>query len=135
MDNTFEMSSIKNSIPTRVLEATSVLAQNLLKSESLIQYQEAERKLQADKTAMQLLTDISGLQQQIRSQQHNGSLSESDINRLRELQLSISTNDAIMKYNLAKQMAESLLKEVNQEISQLMGIDFASLTRRSGGCC
>ena len=135
MDNTFEMSSIKNSIPTRVLEATSVLAQNLQKSEPLIQYKEAERNLQADKTAMQLLTDLSGLQQQIRSQQHNGSLSESDINRLRELQLSISTNDAIMKYNLAKQMAESLLKEVNQEISQLLGIDFASLTRRSGGCC
>ena len=34
-----------------------------------------------------------------------------------------------------KELAVAFLREVNQEISQLLGIDFASLTRRSGGCC
>jgi hypothetical protein len=35
---------------------------------------------------------------------------------------------------MAQQEAIAFLQEVNQEISSLLGYDFASLTRRSGVC-
>lgn len=34
-----------------------------------------------------------------------------------------------------QELSVAFLREVNQEISQLLGVDFASLARRSSGCC
>lgn len=122
-------------IPTSMLEATSNLAENLLQSEPFLRYKAAERKLQKDSEAQQLLTDLSEMQQKIRELQYTGVISETDLKRLRALQNAEGTNDVIQEYGLAQELAITLLREVNQEISNLLGIDFASLTRRSGGCC
>jgi cell fate (sporulation/competence/biofilm development) regulator YlbF (YheA/YmcA/DUF963 family) len=91
--------------------------------------------LNADQEAQLLLTEFSELQRKIRSQRQSDDISESDIKRLRALQSDIGTNDTIQDYEYKKELAVAFLREVNQEISQLLGIDFASLTRRSGGCC
>lgn len=130
-----EMTSAQNAISAPLLEATTVLAENLMQSEPFLRYQEANRKLHADREAMQLLAESSELQQKIRAQHNSGAITESDIKRLREVQSIISTNDTIQDHGLAQELARAFLREVNQEISQLLGIDFASLTRRAGGCC
>lgn len=130
-----EMTSAQNAISTTLFEATSALAENLVQSEPFLRFQEADRKLHADQEAMRLLTEFAELQQKIRAQQQSGAISESDIKRLRELQSMIPTNDVIQEHGLAQEIAVAFLREVNQEISNLLGVDFASLTRRSGGCC
>lgn len=128
------ISDVKD-IPVQLLEASSALAENLVQSEPFLRFKAAENTLNADPEALQLLKEFSELQQKLRNQQLSSVIEESDIQRLRELQSKISTNETIQNYGLAQELAVAFLREVNQEISQLLGIDFASLTRRSGGCC
>lgn len=135
MDKSIDMKSSQNTISTTLLEATSALTENLVQSEPFLRFQEADGKLQTDQEATQLLTEFSELQQKIRTQQRSGSIAENDIKRLRELQYTITTNLAIEEQGLAQETAIAFLREVNQQISNLLGVDFASLTRRPGGCC
>jgi cell fate (sporulation/competence/biofilm development) regulator YlbF (YheA/YmcA/DUF963 family) len=135
VDKETEMTSAISAISVTMLEATSNLAENLTQSEAFLRFRAAEAKLNADQEALRLLTEFSELQQKIRTQQHSSNISESDIKRLRALQSAIGTNETIQDYELMKELAVAFLREVNQEISQLLGIDFASLTRRSSGCC
>jgi cell fate (sporulation/competence/biofilm development) regulator YlbF (YheA/YmcA/DUF963 family) len=130
-----EMTSAINTISITMLEATSALAENLAQSEPFLRFRAAEVRMNADPQALRLLTEFSEAQQKIRTQQQSGAISANDLKRLRMLQSEIGTNEAIQDYQLAQELAVAFLKEVNQEISQLLGIDFASLARRSGGCC
>lgn len=135
MDKEMEMNSAISAMSVTMLEATSNLAENLTQSEAILRFRVAEAKLNADQEALRKLSELSELQQKIRTKQHSSNISESDIKRLRALQSAIGTNETIQDYELMKELAVAFLREVNQEISQLLGIDFASLTRRSSGCC
>jgi cell fate (sporulation/competence/biofilm development) regulator YlbF (YheA/YmcA/DUF963 family) len=122
-------------IPAELLETASVLAANLNASEAFMRFKSAERKLNTDREALSLLSQLSELQQKVRTEQYSGTVTESDLTRLRELQIAVGTNEVIQEYGFAQELAVAFLKEVNQEISQLLNIDFASLSRRSSGCC
>lgn len=135
VDKDTEMTSAFDSLTVTLLESTSNLAENLLQSEPFLRYKAAGERLSADREAQHLMKEFSELQQKIRAEQSSGKLSENDIRHLREMQNAIGINDTIQDYLLTQELAVSLLREVNQEISQLLGIDFASLARRSGGCC
>jgi cell fate (sporulation/competence/biofilm development) regulator YlbF (YheA/YmcA/DUF963 family) len=130
-----EMTPTPKVVSAPLLEATSALAEHLLLSEPFLRFQEADRKLQTNQEAMGLLTEAAELQQKVRGQRKSGGISESDIQRLRELQNMINTNETIQEQGKAQELAIVFLREVNQEISSLLGVDFASLTRRSSGCC
>lgn len=118
-----------------LLEATSSLAENLAQSEPFLRYKVAEQRLHADQQAMQLLSDLSALQQKIRRQQNTGAISQKDLTQLRALQSAVGTNETIQDHLLTQELAFAFLREVNQTISQQLGVDFASLARRSSGCC
>jgi cell fate (sporulation/competence/biofilm development) regulator YlbF (YheA/YmcA/DUF963 family) len=135
VDKVIEKASAQNSISIKLLESASVLTENLVQSEPFLDLHEADRRLHADREALRLLTEFEELQKKILAQQHSGSICESDIKRLREIQSAIGTNDVIQEQKLAQETAIAFLREVNQEISNHLGVDFASLTRRSGGCC
>jgi len=135
VDNSENKTSKMNGISEKLMEATSSLAMNLAQSEPFLQFKAAEQKLKADQQAMQLLADLEEIQQKIRTQQYSNSVSESDFTRLRELQNAIGINETIQERARALENAIVFLREANQEISNLLGIDFASLARRSTGCC
>lgn len=135
MDKSVETTSAVKDIPITVLEASSALAENLAQSEPFLRYKAAEGKLNADPKTLQILADLSALQQKIRQQQNSGTVPESDVKQLRELQNAVGKNEIIQDYLLTQEVVIAFLREINQEISQLLGIDFASLARRSSGCC
>lgn len=135
MDKTTEMTSITNTLPPALLEVASTLIENLTQSEPFLSLQAAEQELQADQEAMQLLTEFSTLQQQIRNQKLFSSNSPREVKRLQELQSAIQANTMINNHAKAQQRAITFLQEINAEISNVLGFDFASITRRSGGCC
>jgi len=122
-------------LSTKMLDATTNLASNLAQSEVVLNFRTAETELQTDKEAQSLLTELSELQQKARSQQFSGSFSEGDIKRLRTLQNSFGSNESIQDYQIRNELAVNFLREVNLEISQVLGLDFAALTRRSSGSC
>ena len=108
-----------------------VLIENLLGAEPFILYDRAQTRLNTDRQAMKLLEQLSTGQANIRKQQGNGSVTPQEIEHLRALQNEVRQNQTIMEYAQAQQAAVNYLREINQEISQLLGIDFASLARQS----
>lgn len=135
MDKNTESITILQAIPATLLEATSSLSENLMQSQVFQRYRAADGRLHADPEAMQLLTDLADAQQKIRQQQYSGAISQVDLQQLRVLQVAVKANETIQDHAMCQEIAKSFLREVNQEISSLLGFDFASLARRSDGCC
>jgi len=49
--------------------------------------------------------------------------------------MKIAENEIIQEYNLAQESVKKFLKDVSQEISQIIGVNFTILVQRSRGCC
>ena len=135
MDKDMKKDSPLSNLSEPLSAATAALAENIMQSEPFVRYHQADRLLHEDQQATRLLEEFLVLQQKIRTSQYSEKISEEDIKRLRQLQTDVATNIMIQDQGLKQEMAVAFLKEVNQEISSLLGVDFASLTRRSGGCC
>lgn len=135
MDKDMKMDAPLINLSEPLSTAVAVLAENLLQSEPFVRYHQADRVLHEDQQATRLLEGFLKLQQDIRTRQYSEKISAEDIQRLRQLQTDVATNIVIQDQGLKQEMAVAFLKEVNQEISSLLGVDFASLTRRQGGCC
>ncbi|OGO64560.1 MAG: hypothetical protein A2029_16060 [Chloroflexi bacterium RBG_19FT_COMBO_47_9] len=115
-------------------EATNVFISNLLASEAFIRYHQSQTLLDHDSKAQALLNQLSQAQTDLRKKQAESSLSKDEIDSLRALQTQARENDVIQGYADAQQDVIKFLREINEEINQLLGIDFASFTKHSG-CC
>ena len=121
-------------LTTNLSEAIESLAVNLLSSAPFLQFQEARKRLDCDAQARVLLNDLATAQTDLRSRQANSLVRQDDIARLRALQEEAQASRLITEYIQAQDDAIAYLQETNQEISRWLGIDFAGLARRSGGC-
>ena len=121
-------------LTTTLSEAIESLAVNLLSSAPFLQFQDARKRLDADAQARGLLSDLTTAQSDLRTRQASGLLRQDDIARLRALQAEARANRFITEYIQTQDDAVAYLQETNQEISQWLGVDFAGLARRSGGC-
>lgn len=118
-------------IPTHLDEALEVLAENLLASESFVQYQAAAVQYERDADAMALIEALSQKQSYVRANQANGNLTQQDVDALRSLQEQVYGHPVMVNYFTKQQEAVAFLREINQEINELLGMDFAQLARRS----
>lgn len=134
VDKEIEIISTTDAVSITLEEATSNLAENLAQSGTFLRFKAAENRMNADQEALRLMTELSELQQKVRTQQYSGNIAENDLNRLRGLQSAVGANETIQQYGIAQEEAIAFLREVNQEITQLLGIDFAALIRRAGSC-
>ena len=125
------MNSINPSIPSALLAATQALAENVLASEAFVNYDRAHVQLKADPQANQLLARLSSLQADLRQRQAQGQVTPESVSQLRAVQSDVQANHVIMDYAGTQQAAVTYLREINQEISQLLGADFAALAKRS----
>ena len=121
-------------LPPPLVEAIETLAVALLNTEPLAAYHQAAAALEADPDSTALLNHFSAAQAEVRKRQGNGTIAQFDVDRLRSLQRQVQANSTIMSYASTQQAALAYLPEVNLEISQLLGLDFASLAGPSG-CC
>lgn len=121
-------------LPPPLVEVIETLAVALLSAESLATYRQAAATLEADPDSTALLNHFSAVQSEVRKRQRDGTITQFDVDRLRSLQRQVQVNSTIMSYASAQQTALAYLPEVNLEISQLLGLDFASLAGPSG-CC
>ena len=116
------------------LSVTQTLAENLAASEPIVRYAHAKKILNNDAASLELLAKLSAVQAGLRNLQLRSAVTQSDIDELRSLQDKAQTNPIIVDYAQAQQNAVASLREINVEISQLIGLDFAALARRSS-CC
>jgi cell fate (sporulation/competence/biofilm development) regulator YlbF (YheA/YmcA/DUF963 family) len=114
-------------------EATDNLALNLLHSEPFLAFTQAKARLDADVQASRLLADLANALAELRTRQTHSNVTQEDVEKPRGLQRTVQANTTIMAFAQAQQSATDYLTEVNQEISSLLGFDFAAFG--SPGCC
>ncbi len=117
--------------PPELYQATDSLIQNLLASEAFLTYHRSLKTMKANQEACDLLDRLSTLQNELRRKQGSNSVTQADIEKLREVQLQVQSNATIMDYAQSQQDAVGFLREINQEISQLLGMDFAALAKQN----
>jgi cell fate (sporulation/competence/biofilm development) regulator YlbF (YheA/YmcA/DUF963 family) len=115
-------------------QATEQLGRALRTSVPVRAYLDASTDLKTDVEAAGLLDELALRQAALRVKQNDGGLSQADIDGLRALQFRVQTQPTIAAYLQAQQDLRALLPQINYEISQLLGVDFAALARKSG-CC
>jgi cell fate (sporulation/competence/biofilm development) regulator YlbF (YheA/YmcA/DUF963 family) len=125
------MNSINPAIPSELSAATQALAENVLASEPFVSYDRARVQFKADAQANQLVARLSSLQAELRQHQLQSQVTPENISQLRAAQNDVQANRVIMDYMGTQQVAVAYLREINQEISQLLGADFAALAKRS----
>ena len=114
-----------------MLAATDALAEAIAQTPPLRAYHHARHTLETDTVASGLLNELMVAQAAARRHQMNGGLSSDAITQLRALQNQVQANLVIMAYVKTQQEAVAYLPAINEEISQLLGIDFAALSNVS----
>jgi cell fate (sporulation/competence/biofilm development) regulator YlbF (YheA/YmcA/DUF963 family) len=122
---------ITDNFPPELYVATDSLIQNLLASEPFQAYQKSRAQFKSDSQAHALIERLSALQAELRRQQTNGSVTQADIEELRAVQAEVQANTTLIAHTSSQQEAVNFLREINQEISQLLGVDFAILAKQS----
>lgn len=113
--------------PENILIAAEHLATAILRAKPITAYQQAKAGLDADLEALKLIKSLSEAQVDLRMRQLRNAVSQEDVDQLRSLQRQIQSNQRIMDFAQTQQEAMAYLSAVNQEISQSLGVDFASL--------
>lgn len=115
-------------------QAVHALNETLKQSPPLRAYVEALAKMEADPSATGLLDELQRVQADLRVRQSNGGVTSADTARLRQLQADVQAHPTIAAFLAADREAKAYLPQVNDLISDLIGIDFASLGRTKA-CC
>jgi len=114
-----------------LLEATDLLIRNLLASQPFARYHRAQSRLDHDADARAHLDQLAQAQASVRKGQSDGGVTAADLAILRDLQGRVQSNPVILEYMTSQQEAIKFLRAVNQEIGQLLGLNFASLANRA----
>ena len=112
-------------------EATQTFIEKLLAAEAFMHYQDARKLVSEDEEAHTLMERLSNAQATVRQQQSRGTVGQAEVDSLRLIQQSALRNPVILDYAQAQQEVVEFLREINGEISQLLGIDFASFANHS----
>ncbi len=116
-------------------QALQAMTAALKQSPTLRAYNDTLAKMEDDASATQLLDELQQVQADLRRRQANGAIAEADAARLRQLQADVQAHPTIAAFLAADQAAKVYLIQLNQFISDLLGIDFAALGRAKSGCC
>jgi cell fate (sporulation/competence/biofilm development) regulator YlbF (YheA/YmcA/DUF963 family) len=117
-----------------MVTATESLGVALRLAEPVVLYHLARETLEASPEATALLKCLSETQAAVRTRQTRGEVTPEDMARLRALQRKVQSNPVIRQYAQTQQAALGYLREVNREISELLGMDFGALAKKPG-CC
>lgn len=115
------------SLPDEILTSAEQLAAAILGAEPIAVYKQAKARLDGNPEALELLERFLRTQSDLRARQSRNAVTQSDVDQLRSLQRQVQANRIIIDYAETQQTAIAYLPLVNQEISQLLGMDFASL--------
>jgi cell fate (sporulation/competence/biofilm development) regulator YlbF (YheA/YmcA/DUF963 family) len=117
--------------PPELYQATESLYQNLVASRPFLAYHQSQEKMNSDLQARALMERMSTLQNELRRKQGSNSVTQADVAELRAVQDQVQVNAIIMDFARSQQEAVAFLREINQEISQLLGVDFAALAKQN----
>jgi len=121
------MSATSVTLPPTILAAAEQLAKAIEAAEPVTAYRRAKARLDSDTHANELLQRLSAAQADLRVRQSNGGVTHAALEQVRALQREVQSTPIIIEFAMAQQEAIAYLPQIILEISQLLGVDFASL--------
>ena len=118
-------------LPTALNQSLKNLSQSLTQSYELQNYLNAKHEYEADTTSFQLLQQLTAAQSELMQKQYDSQISRDDLKKIRDLQQRAKNNEKINAYSLSQQNAITFFREINDQISQLIGMNFAKLAKNS----
>jgi cell fate (sporulation/competence/biofilm development) regulator YlbF (YheA/YmcA/DUF963 family) len=95
-------------------------------SKEVKNFQAAKNKFSNDTEVTELYQKFTGLAQEFRQKQATGSVTQEEINMLRQLQQQINTHPVTQEYVQKQHELRLILQDCNIGISEIMGLDFSS---------
>jgi len=120
-------SAMSMTLPPTILAAAEQLAKAIEAAEPVATYRRAKAHLDDDAHAHELLERLSAAQADLRRRQNDGGVTPAALEQVRALQREVQSTAIIMEFAMAQQEAVAYLPQVNLEISEMLGVDFASL--------
>ena len=117
-----------NTLSPELLAATHALADSLIQAEPLATFHRAGKALNDDTTATRLLDGLGAALADMRRSQMDGGTTKDAVDHMRDLQQQVQTNETIMTYVRAQRDAAAYLPGVNMDISNALGIEFATFS-------
>lgn len=118
----------------KMTEAALNLGKTLTSAKEYVSYQRAKQVLNEDVSARNLMSDLAKAEVGVRRAAGNGTITPEDLQTLSDLQTQLQTNPVITDFTTSKQELTTFLQGINNEISQLLGINFALIAKHSS-CC
>jgi cell fate (sporulation/competence/biofilm development) regulator YlbF (YheA/YmcA/DUF963 family) len=118
----------------RVIKVAKEFGEALANCEECRSVEQAEEALRRDLRAKKLLSDYQSLQLSVqRAQMWGERVPKDKSERLRSIEAEMNSNLLVGNLTNAQKRLQETLVALNNEISNLLGIDFAS--NSSSGCC
>ncbi|MDW7755945.1 MAG: YlbF family regulator, partial [Brevefilum sp.] len=106
-----------------LFEGTSDLAESLAQSEAIMRFTKSNQALTNDQDAQQLVQEANELHQKLYAKDASSDFMREKFPRYRELHNQIASNPVLQEQSEAQEIAINFLREINQEISQLLGVE------------
>ncbi|MGQ9854160.1 MAG: YlbF family regulator [Candidatus Oleimicrobiaceae bacterium] len=105
----------------------------LAQTPPLAELRRAQEQLEADVEAQRLLAEWDEKQRELLARQRAGqAITLAEMEALRRLRIQIQNHPAIRAYSEMQRQIQPYLTDLNTEISQVLGLDFAALSRAVG---
>lgn len=120
-------------VPPELRRAASELVAALRGSAPFTTYAAARSRLEEDEQARGLLEAAAQVEWDVRRMQAEGTMTREDIDRLRSVRASASSNPIVLALETAQAGVRAYLPHVNGLITEALGVDIAALSR-AGSC-
>ena len=126
--------NVNTTMTPAVAEAVENLISSLLQAEPIAAYQKARAAMDTHEVTQVLLKQYTAAQTDFRELQANGTLTQDHIDRMRQLQQEVQADPQVAAFVVAQFAARTFLDKLTDDLSDGLGIEFASLANASS-CC
>ena len=124
----------QGTIPLELRAAADALGAALARTELIVAFKQAQTRLDVDEHAHALLDRMAEADADAGRKQAQGTLTQADIDHVRDIHREASLDPSIMGFVGAHQAAAAYLPEVNTLLGELLGWDFAAMAAVRASC-
>lgn len=117
------------------IEAARLLAKGIAESAKFKEFEKMRDRLRADPEAQEMLKSLEMAEQKAQRAATWGGLSKNESKNLETLREETFKHPRILAFLNAQNGLVAELQELNQYMTEKLGIDFADMTKPQTGCC
>jgi cell fate (sporulation/competence/biofilm development) regulator YlbF (YheA/YmcA/DUF963 family) len=118
-----------------VTERVRELAEALKNAPPVARYRAAEERFRADAELQRLQSGLRWSHEQLRKAEREGRHDARLFQEVRDGQARLQRHPLVVEFVAARQEARDFLRETNDVMTEVLGVDIGGSVGRSGGCC